>query len=79
MSDDFWKYLFVMCRALYAPMRVLRLADQKSPAMDKLYYFVLQTDRMLPLWLDDAEQKEESSQVESRFLANYVRTIVHAH
>jgi hypothetical protein len=60
MSDDFWKYLFVMCRALYAPMRVLRLADQKTPAMDKLYYFVLQTDRMLPLWLDDAEQKEES-------------------
>ncbi len=31
MNPDFWRYLFVMCRALYAPMRVLRLADQKSP------------------------------------------------
>jgi hypothetical protein len=36
-NDNFWKYLFVMCRALYAPMCVLRLADQKTPAMDKLY------------------------------------------
>jgi hypothetical protein len=41
MSDDFWMYLFAMCRALYAPMRVLRLADQKTPAMDKLLYFVV--------------------------------------
>ncbi len=47
MSDEFWKYLFLMCRALYAPMRVLCLADQKKPAMDKLYYYVLQTDCML--------------------------------
>lgn len=44
MNPDFWKLLFVMCRALYAPMRLLRLADQKTPAMDKLYYYVLQTD-----------------------------------
>ena len=60
MGDDFWKYLFAMCRALYAPMHVLRLADQKTPAMDKLYFFVLQTDRMLPLWLGDAEEKEKT-------------------
>jgi hypothetical protein len=46
-NDNFWKYLFLMCHALYAPMRVLRLADQKTPAMDKLYYYVLQADRML--------------------------------
>ncbi len=56
MHEDFWKYLFVMCRALYAPMRVLRLADQKTPAMDKLYYYVLQADRLLPKWLTDAEE-----------------------
>jgi hypothetical protein len=56
MNPDFWKLLFVMCRALYAPMRVLRLADQKTPAMDKLYYYVLQTDRMLPTYLQDAEE-----------------------
>jgi hypothetical protein len=56
MHDDFWKYLFVMCCVLYAPMRVLRLADQKTPAMDKLRYYVLQADRMLPKWLKDAEE-----------------------
>ena len=46
-----------MCRALYAPMRVLRLADQKSAAMDKLNYYVLQTDRMLALYCGDAEER----------------------
>ena len=56
MREEFWKYLFVMCRALYAPMRLLRLADQKIAAMDKVYYYVLQTDRMLPFWLDDAQK-----------------------
>ena len=56
MNLEFWKLLFVMCRALYAPMRVLCLSDQKTPAMDKLYYYVLQTDRMLPKYLDDAEK-----------------------
>ncbi len=44
-----------MCRALYAPMRVLRLADQQVPGMEKLYYYVLKTDQMLLRWLPDAE------------------------
>ncbi len=46
-----------MCRALYAPMRVLRLADQKSAAMDKLKYYVLQTDRMLAMYCKEAEER----------------------
>jgi hypothetical protein len=37
-NDNFWLYLFVMCRALYAPMRVLRLTDQQVPGMEKLTY-----------------------------------------
>jgi hypothetical protein len=37
-NSEFWKYLFSLCRSLYAPMRILRLADQKIPAMDKLHY-----------------------------------------
>ncbi len=56
-NNNFWKYLFVMCCVLYAHMRVLRLADQQSPAMDKLYYNVLQTDRMLLKYLPSAEIK----------------------
>ena len=56
MHDNFWKYLFVMCCMLYAPMCVLQLADQKTPAMDELYHYVLQADRMLPKWLKNAEE-----------------------
>ena len=57
LQDGLWQYIFVMCRALYAPMRLLRLADQKIPAMDKLYFFVLQTERMIALWIKDAKGK----------------------
>ena len=56
-NDNFWMYLFLMCRVLYAPMRVLRLADQQTASMDKLYFYVLQTDRMLMKWLPDCEKK----------------------
>ena len=38
-------------------MRVLRLADQKTPAMDKLYFYFLQTDAMLPKYLDSLESQ----------------------
>ena len=56
MNPDLWKWTFVMCRALYALMRVLRLADQKSAAMDKLNYYFLQTDQMLAMYCKDAEE-----------------------
>ena len=56
-DPEFWTWLFVMCRALYAPMRVLQLADQKTPAMDKLFYYVSQTDRMLPKYLGDVQER----------------------
>ncbi len=46
-----------MCRALYAPMHALCLADQKTPAMDKLYFYILQTDAMLPKYLDSLESQ----------------------
>lgn len=65
LDPDFFKYLFVMCRSLYAPMRVLRLADQKIPAMDKLYFYVRQTDRMLPIWLADAESRAKTLMTET--------------
>jgi hypothetical protein len=45
-----------MCHALYSPMQVLCLVDQKSPSMDKLNYFVLQTDQMLAMYCKDAEE-----------------------
>ena len=56
-NDNFWMYLFLMCRVLYAPMRVLRLADQQTASMDKLYFYVLQTDRILLKLLPDCKKK----------------------
>ena len=38
MTEDFWSLLFILCRAVYPQLRILRLADQKVPAMDKLAF-----------------------------------------
>ena len=43
--------MFIMCCALYSPIRVLHLADQKIPAMDKLNFHVCQTDTNLLKYL----------------------------
>ena len=40
-------------------MRLLRLADQKPPAMDKIYFYVLQSERMIKKWMEDAKAKKE--------------------
>jgi hypothetical protein len=56
-NNNFWMYLFLMCRVLYASMCVLRLADQQTASMDKLYFYVLQTDGMLIKWLPDYQKK----------------------
>ncbi len=40
-------------------MPVLRLADPKLAAMDKLYYYILQTDRMLQKYITDAEEQAD--------------------
>ena len=50
-SEDFWNYLFSMCRALYVPMHLLRLADQKVAAMDKMHFYVCQTDANMSYYL----------------------------
>ncbi len=36
---------------------MLHLADQQTASMDKLYNYVLQTDRMLIKWLPDCKKK----------------------
>jgi hypothetical protein len=54
-NNEFWKYLFTLCCSLYAPMRILQLADQKITAMDKLRYYVCQTDKLLAKYVKMAE------------------------
>jgi hypothetical protein len=46
--------VFSMCCALYAPMRVLRLADQKVAAVDKVHFYVCQTDANMSYYLTKA-------------------------
>jgi hypothetical protein len=54
-NNEFWKYLFTLCHYLYTPMRILRLADQKIPAIDKLHYYVCQTDKLLAKYIKISE------------------------
>jgi hypothetical protein len=46
-STQFWKCLFAIIQALYPVYRILRIADTMVGGMDKLYYYVTQTDRLL--------------------------------
>ena len=52
-------YLFLMCHVLYAPMCVLHLADQQMVSMDKLKFYVLQTDWILLKWVPDCKKKSK--------------------
>jgi hypothetical protein len=75
-NNDFWKYLFTLCHSLYAPMRILQLADQKILAMDKLHYYVCQTDQLLAKYVKIAEGdsghilKVDKSMENMRFMTN---------
>ena len=57
LQDELGQYLFVMCHALYVPMCLLCLANQKVPSMYTLYFFILQSERMTKKWIGDAEGK----------------------
>ena len=48
-----------MCQAMYTHMCVLCLDYQKTAAMEKLFYFFLQTYSILPKWLKDAEDQSK--------------------
>jgi hypothetical protein len=54
-NNEFWEFPFTLCHSLYAPMGILQLADQKIPTMDKLHYYVCQTDKLLAKYVKIAE------------------------
>ena len=54
LQNNLWMYIFTMRREFYAPMRILRLANQKVAAMDKLYFYILKDERMLTKYLAEA-------------------------
>ena len=55
--DEFWQLLFAMIQALYPIYRILRLADMKIGGMDKLKFYVLQTDRLLDAGVENVVKK----------------------
>ena len=56
LDEDVWVWMFLMARSVHAMMRILRLADQKTAAMDKLFYYIKQADQVAPLYLAQAEK-----------------------
>ena len=55
LTKEFWVLLFLLCRAVYPQLRILRLTDQKVPAMDKLAYYIAQANRLTPKFLRETE------------------------
>ena len=45
--EEFWDTLFAMIQAIYPIYCILRLSDMKLGGMDKMKYYVCQTDRLL--------------------------------
>jgi hypothetical protein len=46
-KEGLWHILFKLVRAVYPILRILRLADQKVPGMDKLNFYVRKGDEIL--------------------------------
>ena len=58
--DTTWDYMAKFVRAVFPMLIVLRLTDQKDPAMDKLYFYIRRMDKTLEkskLILDELEEK----------------------
>ena len=46
-SSAYWNCLFAIIQACYPILRILRIANTMIGGMDKLYYYMRQTDRLL--------------------------------
>jgi len=58
--DSTWEFMTRFIRAVFPMLIVLRLADQKDPVMDKLYFYVRRMDQTLEkskVILDDLEEQ----------------------
>ena len=46
-DETLWKNIFVLVRSCFPLLKLLRLCDKREPAMDRLMYYVRQTDAAL--------------------------------
>jgi hypothetical protein len=37
-NEMFWKRIYIVLRAVFPALRLLRYCDKSTPAMDKIYY-----------------------------------------
>ena len=58
LNENVWVWIFMAARGVYAMMRILRLADQKTAAMGHLHYYIKQADRIAPVYLAHAEKDQ---------------------
>lgn len=74
----FWKRIFVLLRALFPLLKLLRLADSNTPNMDKVCYYVNQTrlhlmrskddlmnEDIFPTFISITKETEEDAQFDS--------------
>jgi hypothetical protein len=55
--EEFWELLFALIQMLYPLYRLLHLCDTKTGCVDKVKYFVMQTDRLLESGLNNVLEK----------------------
>ena len=46
-NKEFWKCLYIILRAVFPALRLLRYCDKSKPAMDKIYYLSYRTTQAL--------------------------------
>ena len=62
-STQFWTCLFAIIQALYPVYCILRIADTMGGGMDKLYYYVQQTNRLLEPGMKNAMKMFQDSKM----------------
>jgi hypothetical protein len=64
-QPEFWRVLFLVVRAVFPALRILRLSDQQSPAMDKLYYCVRRADKLIESNMEELDELWQDEKVMS--------------
>ena len=62
-STQYWKCLFAIIQALYPVYHILHIADTMVGGMDKLYYYVQQTNRLLEPGMKNAMKMFQDSKM----------------
>ena len=78
LSDKMWKDIEIIIKAVYPALLLLRLADKKTPAMDRLYYYSRKLEESLKnskQYLDDLQANydiQEGSCIEKKMIKYFL-------